>query len=68
MCMLMMYQTRGGALERVQIFILAEGLNWHYQVEKAAWCKHFVNLVYTFTLPIHLTRRFVIQGCPTLQP
>ena len=31
----------GGALERVQISILAEGLRidffWHYQVEKAVW-------------------------------
>ena len=45
------------ALERVQILILAEGLNieffWHYQVQKAVWYKLFVNLVYTLTLPIH---------------
>ena len=39
-CVLMMCQTGGGALERVQIFILAEGLKidfffGHYQVEKA---------------------------------
>ena len=40
-----------GALERVQIFILANGLKieffWHYKVEKAVWCKLFVNLVHT---------------------
>ena len=45
-------QTGGGALERVQIFILAEGLNVEffgisYQVEKAVWHKLFVNLVCT---------------------
>ena len=36
-------------MERVQIFILAEGLKffWHYQVEKAVWYKLFMNLVYT---------------------
>ena len=29
----------GGASERVQIFILAEGQkNWQYQVDKAVWC------------------------------
>ena len=45
-------------LERVQIFISAEGLKiegffWHYHIEKVAWCKRFVNLVYALTLPIH---------------
>ena len=47
-CVLMMWSD-GGALERVQIFILAEGLKveffGHYQVEKAVWYKVFVNLV-----------------------
>ena len=37
--------------ERVQIFILAEGLKIEYfchdQVEKAAWYNLFVNLVHT---------------------
>ena len=49
----MMCQTGGGALERVQIFILAERLKieffLHYQVKKAVGCKPFVNLVYTLT-------------------
>ena len=39
----------GGALQRVQIFILTEGLKikfvWHYQLEKAVWYNFFVNLV-----------------------
>ena len=35
-------------------FLLAERLGIeHYQVEKAVWCKRFVNLVYTLTLPMH---------------
>ena len=45
----MMWSDWGGALEGVQIFILAEGLKieffWHYQVEKAVWYKHFVSFV-----------------------
>ena len=56
----MMCQTGGGALERVQIFILAEGLKiefffLHYQLKKAVGCKLFVNLVYTLTSFIHLS-------------
>ena len=48
----------GRAMERVQISILAKGLKiggffWHYQIEKTVWCKLFVNLVYTLTIPIH---------------
>ena len=52
-----------------EFFILAEGLQveffWHYQVEKAVLCILFV---FTLTSPIsvHMTQRFVIQGCPTL--
>ena len=50
-CVLTMCQTGGRPLERVQIFILTEGLKieffWHYQVEKAVWYKLFANLVYT---------------------
>ena len=55
----MMCQTGGGALERVQIFILAERLKieffLQYQVKKAVGCKPFVNLVYTLTSFIHLS-------------
>ena len=44
---------------------------WHYQIEKAcSLVQTFVSFVYTYTLPIHrsvhMTRRFVVQGCPTL--
>ena len=52
----------GGKLSFLKIFILAEGLViWHYQVEGAVWCKVFVNLVYTLTLPIYMIRRFMIH-------
>ena len=46
-------------MESVQIYRVAEKLKfefiWHYQVEKAVWYERFVNLVYTQTLPIHLS-------------
>ena len=48
MCVDDVVRLGGGALERVENFILAEGLKieffWHYQVEKAAWYKLFVIL------------------------
>ena len=42
MCVDDVVRLGGGTLERMQIFILAEGLN---QVEKAVWYRLFVNLV-----------------------
>ena len=46
-CVLMMGSDWGGALEKVQILILAEGVKMeHYQAEKAVWYK-LVNLVHT---------------------
>ena len=66
-------QTGGGALERVQIFILAEGLKIEFFLTLSG---RESSLVQTFcesceqldiTLPsVHMTRRFVIQGCPNL--
>ena len=59
----------GGALERVQIFILAEGLKVRLSGRESSlvhtFCESCLHLDTTHP-SIHTTRRFVIQGCPTL--
>ena len=72
-CVLLIWSDWGGALERVQIFILAEGL----KIEFLALSGRETSLVRTFCEScvhldiahpsVHMTRRFVIQGCPTLK-
>ena len=66
-------QTGGGALERVQIFILAEGLKLRFLAlsgrESSLVQKFYESCVHLdITHPsVHMARRFVIQGCPTLR-
>ena len=67
-------QTGGGALERVQIFILAEGLKIDFFGALSGresslvqtFCESCVHLDITHP-SVHMTQRFVIQGCPTLK-
>ena len=56
-------QTGDGALETVLIFILAEGVFWHYHLKRTVWCKLFVNLVYTLTLLIYPSTWFGDLWC-----
>ena len=70
----MMCQTGGGALERVQIFILAEGLKIEFffslSGEESSWVQTFCQSCVHFDFvhsSVHMTRQFVIQGCPTLK-
>ena len=68
-------QTGGGALERVQIFILALGLKIEVFLALSGtesslvktFCESCVQLDITHP-SVHMTQRFVIQGCPTLNP
>ena len=70
----MMCQTGGGALERVQISILAEGLKiegfFALSGEESSWVQTFCQSCVHFDFvhsSVHMTRQFVIQGCPTLK-
>ena len=64
-------QTGGGALERVQIFILGTkkliflALSGRESSLVQTFCESWVHLDITHP-SIHMTRSFVIQGCPTL--
>ena len=65
-------QTGGEALERVQIFILVEGLKIEFLALSGresslvqTFCKSCEQLNITHS-SVHMTWRFVIQGCPTL--
>ena len=49
----MVRQWADRALEMVQYFYISLGAQNHlYEVEGAVWCKLFINLVCTLTLPI----------------
>ena len=67
----MMWSDWGGALETVQIFILAEGLKKFLALSARksslvqTFCESCVRLDITHQ-SVHMARRFVIQGCPTL--
>ena len=59
----------GGAWERVQILILAEGLKFALSGKGSSLVQHFCQSCVHFDLAhvaIHMVLRFVIQGCPTL--
>ena len=60
-------------MERVQIFILAEGLKIEYfgsiRLKKNSLVQTFCESCEQLDIThpsVHMTRRFVIQGCPTL--
>ena len=69
-CVLMMWSAWGWRLGEVTNFYFSRGTKnwvfWHYQVQKAVWnktfCESCVHLDITHS-PVHMTRRFVIQGC-----
>ena len=64
---------RTGALERVQIFILAEGLKieifWALSGRESSLIQTFYESCAHLDIThrsVHMSQRFVIRGCPTL--
>ena len=74
MCVNDVVRLGDGALERVQIFILAEGLKIDFFLALSGresslvqtFCKSCAHLDITHP-SVHMSRRFVIQSCPTLK-
>ena len=61
-------QTEGGTFERVQIFILAQELkklSFTLSGRESSLVQTCVCFDFTYSA-VHMTWRFVIQGCPTL--